>query len=798
MNSKKLRKILSGVNIGLCISFAVIITLSIAFAGTLSKYSVSKNSEARAFSELQSASEMQASTLIYNLNSQYLQLQVIAEMLANGEAFADENTQNSLNAMVSTYNLCMLGFADMQGNVTSYKGEAFGNISDRSYFLDIVNGKSTQCCEYLPSNKLSGSPRIMFSVPVYQNGNVTGVLFCSKEIAVLEHVLFGGSEIYESDFDIFVCDASGNLIVSTPGADEAFMFPDHTHNAFNVYEANPQLDINCFADTGKQKVNSQYGETYIVCSTPPELNQWSLFLIQSADSAAALHHENTSRVRSMSTYLTLIFISALAYIVCIAFILLKRQKQSTLAMQRSYDNYKTLLKKMHCVVFEYDINTRHIALIQSSPDIFNPDVITGTSESYMRYKEMHPEFDFNSLEREIAFIRNAGTSSSVESILATENGEYRWLKIILVPVLNEDEKVNKIFCVILDISDMHREFDELAETISTLPGGIHRCYLNEPIHLEYYSDGLCKMLGYTHDEVKEIIKDENRYSLLIYPDDRPVFRKFVHELAKHGGIGTCEYRMICKDGSLLSVTDTMEAKRSPTGIMYGYSVVTDLSKYTELQQKIKDELDETQAELRQSKIKNLTSQMQPHFLYNALASIREIVLENPEYAAELIYNFTTHLRACIRYMLNDSFIPFGQEIANIQAYVSIEQIRLGDKLEVLYDCQASDFDIIPLSIQPLVENAIRHGICESESQSGTIYIRSWETDDNIIIQVEDTGTGFDFDNIMAEVYAGKRDSTGLFNLIFRFEKLMNAEVTVKSTIGTGTLVTVSIPLRRTS
>lgn len=81
--------------------------------------------------------------------------------------------------------------------------------------------------------------------------------------------------------------------------------------------------------------------------------------------------------------------------------------------------------------------------------------------------------------------------------------------------------------------------------------------------------------------------------------------------------------------------------------------------------------------------------MQPHFLYNALASIREIVLENPEYAADLIFDFTTHLRACIKSMASEEFTSFHQEIENIKAYVNIEKMRFGDKLQVQYDIQES-------------------------------------------------------------------------------------------------------------
>lgn len=251
--------------------------------------------------------------------------------------------------------------------------------------------------------------------------------------------------------------------------------------------------------------------------------------------------------------------------------------------------------------------------------------------------------------------------------------------------------------------------------------------------------------------------------------------------------------MICKDGSSLIVSDTMDAKQNSSGIMYGYSIVTDLSKYKELQEKTEAELQKTREQLDLARIKNSNSQMQPHFLYNALASIREIILDDPEYASDLVYDFTVHLRACIKSMSNDNLIPFAQELENIKAYVNIEKMRFGDRLNVEYDCPETDFEIIPLSIQPLVENAIRHGVYERGADGGTVVLRTLRTSDNLLIQVEDNGVGFDFNTTMSEVKAGTRDSTGLFNLIFRFETLMKAKVTVESCVGNGTKITVAVP-----
>lgn len=112
-----------------------------------------------------------------------------------------------------------------------------------------------------------------------------------------------------------------------------------------------------------------------------------------------------------------------------------------------------------------------------------------------------------------------------------------------------------------------------------------------------------------------------------------------------------------------------------------------------------------------------------------------------------------------------------------------------------YDIQESDFNLVPLSIQPLVENAIRHGIYERGSIGGIVKISSYRDVNDIVIKVEDNGVGFDVDKIQQEVQAKTRDSTGLQSLIFRFEKLMHAKVKVESVVGEGTSITVRIPTK---
>ena len=163
---------------------------------------------------------------------------------------------------------------------------------------------------------------------------------------------------------------------------------------------------------------------------------------------------------------------------------------------------------------------------------------------------------------------------------------------------------------------------------------------------------------------------------------------------------------ICRETYYISMDDI-------NGDVLAVCVLYDLT----AQHKRERDMQELKETLRQMRMKNFISQMHPHFLYNALSSIREIVLTDPEYGANLLYDFTTHLRASINAMSNDNKIWFSQELENIKAYVNIEKMRFGGKLNVEYDIDTEDFRIIPLSIQPIVENAVKHGIYENGDKS---------------------------------------------------------------------------------
>ena len=752
------------------------------------KSGITKSTNERACAVMRSTAQLQATILKDHLEEQYEPLLTASAILATGEVFGSESARPALNAIKQTHELRIFGFADLEGTAINCDGEIVGNIGHRAYFQNIVNGVASHQCEYVESTPISDKPRIIFASPAYDQANhLIGVIFASKELDALRRTLFE-NDVFGSNTDYFICDASGNILFSNETKHIRDLIPD---SPALIYETIPEFrDMGC--DTAESRIIEVNGETLFVSMAPLNVNDWEVGCVVDHDVVTKEYAAAAQTIQHMSYMMTGIIGIAMGYVLLLALQSILQKRYELRVIGRYNQNYKTLLREMNCTVVEYDPEKPSVDLIDDSCHIFKLDKLAKENSSYQNYQAQHPEFDFNQLNETAAIVLEKREPQSFESIFNGVNGEPHWLKVILIPLLSDMGYV-KVLGTIVDVTGMHKEFEKMAETFTEIPSGIHRSYLSDPIHLEYYSESLCKMIGYTHAEVSNILGSEKDYCQLIHPEDRTAFNDFCTDMAKKGGKRTIEYRMLCKDGSIITVADTMEAKRNSSGIMYGYSAVADLQKYKEVQAKLEAELAEVRANLEELKIKNFTSQMQPHFLYNALASIREIVLDDPEYASELLCDFTIHLRACLRSITSDVLIPFSQELENIEAYVRIEKMRFGDRLTIRYECEEQDFSIIPLSIQPLVENAIRHGIYERGKGGGTVIVRTARRENNLEIVVEDNGVGFDYDTIMQEIKDGKRDSTGMFNLIFRFENILNATVQVESRLHIGTRITVLIP-----
>ena len=197
---------------------------------------------------------------------------------------------------------------------------------------------------------------------------------------------------------------------------------------------------------------------------------------------------------------------------------------------------------------------------------------------------------------------------------------------------------------------------------------------------------------------------------------------------------------------------------------------------------------ENERELMQSQMSLAISQIQPHFLYNTLSTIAELCRKDSAMAEEVTNRFALYLRGNLEHM-GDSFpVEFSKELKHVQTYLWIEKIRFQEELQVVYDIQTEDFIIPALTVQPLVENAVKHGMMGSENVC-TITIRTKCVERGYQVIIEDDGCGFDPEQVKND----GRKHIGIESVRSRLKFMVGGTLTLKSAIGKGTTVIIEIP-----
>lgn len=185
--------------------------------------------------------------------------------------------------------------------------------------------------------------------------------------------------------------------------------------------------------------------------------------------------------------------------------------------------------------------------------------------------------------------------------------------------------------------------------------------------------------------------------------------------------------------------------------------------------------------------------MQPHFLYNVLATIRVLYKTDHEKADKAMNDFSAYLRANIDNSIKKSFIPFSQELENINYYLNLEKLRYGEKLKVFYNIQICDFYLSVLTLQPIVENAVKHGVGNKKG-GGYITISTLQIGDRVLIKNEDNDIGIDADSIDdIPKNDDSRGHLGLLSVKERIEHLLGGSIAFRSRKSKGTTVIIDVP-----
>lgn len=210
----------------------------------------------------------------------------------------------------------------------------------------------------------------------------------------------------------------------------------------------------------------------------------------------------------------------------------------------------------------------------------------------------------------------------------------------------------------------------------------------------------------------------------------------------------------------------------------------------ELQLAEKDrQLAEQERKLTERRISVMMSQIRTHFIFNVLTTISTYCKSDAKKADDALIRFSRYLRRNIKTIEQEGLIDFQTEMEQLEDYIALEQLRFGDMIIFTKELEVTSFQLPPLTIQPIVENAIKHGLVEHD-KSGVITLQTVREKDSIVITVADDGVGF------VPEECEKEDSVGIKNVRYRLENMVGGSLTIESAPGEGTTVIIKVPVRR--
>ncbi|MGM8212206.1 histidine kinase [Virgibacillus sp. W0430] len=206
---------------------------------------------------------------------------------------------------------------------------------------------------------------------------------------------------------------------------------------------------------------------------------------------------------------------------------------------------------------------------------------------------------------------------------------------------------------------------------------------------------------------------------------------------------------------------------------------------------------EKSSQVDEKELAFLQAQIKPHFLFNALNVIASLVLTNRDKTYELVLSLSDYLRAKFDFYNKEQWVSIHDELDFISAYLKIEKARFEERLKVIVSIEKGvDFVVPPFIIQPLVENAVRHGI-NMKKEGGTVTITIKKTAEGHIISIADDGIGIAEDKLHTILHNNRSngEGIGLHNIQTRMERLFGYGLSIESVQGKGTTISVHIPNR---
>ena len=193
-----------------------------------------------------------------------------------------------------------------------------------------------------------------------------------------------------------------------------------------------------------------------------------------------------------------------------------------------------------------------------------------------------------------------------------------------------------------------------------------------------------------------------------------------------------------------------------------------------------------QQEIANQRMSVMVLQMRPHFIYNTMMTIYYLCKQDADKAQQVTLEFTDYLRKNFNAIAGEDVVPFADELKHTQAYLAVEQAQHEDMLVVEYDTPVVNFRLPPLTLQPIVENAVKHGMDPDSDEPLCVWVKTRQIDDNIAITIEDTGLGF-------AVSENGETHSALANIKERLKTMCGGTLKIESRKNSGTIITVLIP-----
>lgn len=217
-----------------------------------------------------------------------------------------------------------------------------------------------------------------------------------------------------------------------------------------------------------------------------------------------------------------------------------------------------------------------------------------------------------------------------------------------------------------------------------------------------------------------------------------------------------------------------------TGSLFAMYIMSRTIQYRELQKNL--------ADLGEMRIRIAVSQIGPHFLFNALSTIKYLCLTDSKRAARAVDELAMYFRGNLDAMTSKEPIPFEKEMLHVQHYLTLEKERFEDRIAIKWEIEEKDFYLPALTLQPMVENAVKHGILK-HSRGGTVTIRSKKIEDGFRVSVLDDGVGFDPTKLPDD----GRSHIGIQNVRDRLRDMCNGTLEILSEKGKGTECRIWVP-----